>query len=172
MKRQFTFLAVALTVAALSLAGCSEPQQSTTEPNNTPVVVQTVETIDTTNDTATPPAATPPPGADENTDSTVAQVGFGKKGHYDSNDYISTTVGARFRAEEAITLSLVVNAMQQYKALHGAFPKTHDEFMSEIVKLNNIRLPELNEGEEYLYDPELAAETGGKESLRILTPKK
>ncbi len=171
MKRQSTPLAVALTTT-LALAGCSEPEQTKTAPNNAPVVVQTVETVDTTSGTPTPPPPPLPPGADENTDSTVAQVGFGKKGHYGSNGYISTTVGARFRAEESITLSLVTNAMQQYKALNGAYPKTHDEFMAEIVKLNNIRLPELNDGEEYLYDPALAAETSGKESLRILTPKK
>ena len=43
--------------------------------------------------------------------------------------------------------------MQTYKALHDGAPKTHDEFMKEIIQAAEIRLPELPAGDRYIYDP-------------------
>ncbi len=45
-------------------------------------------------------------------------------------------------------------ALQLYKAEHGRGPKTHEEFMAEIIEKNLIQLPELKAGYRYVYDPE------------------
>ena len=44
--------------------------------------------------------------------------------------------------------------MQLYKALHDNHgPKTHDEFMKDIIKEGGIQLPALRPGDHYIYDP-------------------
>jgi len=50
-----------------------------------------------------------------------------------------------------------------YKALHGHAPKTHDEFMMQIIQAGAIKLPELKEGCRYEYNPE-------KETLEVVNP--
>ena len=45
--------------------------------------------------------------------------------------------------------------MQLYKAgNNNQLPKTHDEFMEKIVVANGIELPQLPEGERYVFDPQ------------------
>jgi hypothetical protein len=46
--------------------------------------------------------------------------------------------------------------MRLYNGSHGTNPKTHEEFMSQIIEANNIQLPDLPSGQEYVYDPEKA----------------
>jgi len=52
----------------------------------------------------------------------------------------------------------VFDAIEQmielYKVVHGSYPQTHEEFFSDIVQINQVRLPELGEGFEYVYNPE------------------
>jgi hypothetical protein len=78
--------------------------------------------------------------------------------------YLPTVVRARFRAEERINLSNAIYALKLYKAQHGRGPKTHDEYMEEVIKANRIELPELPPGQSYVYDPEteqlMVEETG------------
>ena len=47
-------------------------------------------------------------------------MGFGKKGHYDSQDYISVVVGSQFRAIERLTLTRIVSAMLPFKSIRAA----------------------------------------------------
>jgi len=48
----------------------------------------------------------------------------------------------------------VPHALQLYEASNGAAPKTHDEFMENVIKANQIKLPVLPPGHKYVYDPE------------------
>ena len=44
--------------------------------------------------------------------------------------------------------------MRIYKALHDRHgPKTHEEFMKDIIQENQIVLPAVRPGDRYLYDP-------------------
>ena len=43
-------------------------------------------------------------------------------------------------------------AVRDFKTLNERFPKTQQEFMTEIIEKNGIRLPELPPGDEYVYD--------------------
>ena len=65
----------------------------------------------------------------------------------------------------------ITNAMQQYKAIHGAYPKTEEVFFKEIIDAGGITLPDLPAGQKFGYAPELAAETSAEQSLTILKPK-
>ena len=44
--------------------------------------------------------------------------------------------------------------MNLYKGEHGELPKTHDDFMRDIVQANNINLPELPDDSKYVYLPD------------------
>ena len=68
--------------------------------------------------------------------------------------YLATVLSARFRAEHKLILIQVEHAMNLYNGLHGHYPKSHDEFMTNVIQANSLQLPELDEGFEYLYDPD------------------
>jgi hypothetical protein len=68
--------------------------------------------------------------------------------------YAGAVFGARFWAEHQMIINNIKHALDLYNAEHGNYPKTHEEFMEKIIATNQIALPELDEGQEYLYDPE------------------
>lgn len=113
----------------------------------------------------------PSSGEAENTESKVAEPGVGKKGRYNSNDYVSTVVGAYFGIQEKLAFDLAKSHLQRYKTIHGDYPKTHEEYMEKIIAANNVQLPELKKGEEYYYDYESAKRTRGDEALFVVSPK-
>lgn len=82
-----------------------------------------------------------------------AEVGMGEKGHYGTG-VLTTPLDIRWRADERMTLNKIEYGMKMYKGEHGYAPKTHKEFMDKIIKDGMIKLPELPEGEQYLYDPQ------------------
>ena len=61
---------------------------------------------------------------------------------------------ARQPVIEKVTKLNIVHAVRLYEATNGAFPKDHDEFMTGIIKANNIHLPQLGGGWKYQYDVE------------------
>lgn len=84
------------------------------------------------------------------------QAKDGKKGKLSrqAGGYLGAVASARFTAVNQMTINLYTHALQLYNAEKGHYPKTHEEFMEKIIKYNHIQLPELEEGDEYLYDPE------------------
>ncbi|MGY8748421.1 MAG: hypothetical protein ACKVHR_10245 [Pirellulales bacterium] len=68
-----------------------------------------------------------------------------------ANPYAS--VGAYGFAVAEISKQAVTRALQLFKAEHGRMPKDYDEFMSQIIKRNNIQLPVLPGKRRYQYDP-------------------
>jgi hypothetical protein len=86
-----------------------------------------------------------------------AQVGVGKKGEgYGEMVPYLKPAATYWKIKEKIVFEIAIpKTMQLYEALHGRKPKSHEEFMEEIVKKNKIKLPELKDGLEYQYDPEL-----------------
>ena len=138
-----------------------EPEPPAPPVGNNPAETSNPDESDrTSTDTATN-------NASDNTESTTARVGFGAKGHYDSNDYISVVVSSQFRIEERITLLNIKKAMQIYRQIHGGYPKTGEVFFKEIIEENGIALPVLPSGQMYGYDPD-----NPEEPLLILKPKK
>ena len=48
----------------------------------------------------------------------------------------------------------IEHAVNLFNASEGRYPNSHEEFMTRIVKENNMRLPVLQPGMEYQYDVE------------------
>ena len=83
-----------------------------------------------------------------------ADVGVGEKGHDYPTGPISTPIQTLFRSQERIVFDIEIpHAMQIYKAEHDHAPQTEKEFMEEIVRANQIKLPQLPPGRRYVYDP-------------------
>ena len=61
---------------------------------------------------------------------------------------------ARFYAEHEMVINSYTHALNLFWGMEGRYPKTHEEFMEKIIKANNLKLPELEAGDEYIYDPE------------------
>ena len=55
-------------------------------------------------------------------------------------------------AAEKVTKLAIEHHLNIYNALHGHYPKDHDEFVREIIKKNNLQLPKLPYGNTYEYD--------------------
>lgn len=66
----------------------------------------------------------------------------------------SRALSVRFTIEQKYIIANKDRALQLYQAEHGEFPKSHEEFMEKIIRPNNIQLPALEPGYEYLYKPE------------------
>lgn len=157
-------------VVLVSLSGCEEPASSSSAPPSSAprsapspsrAPSPTDDSSETDADAAT--AAGDFSGADD-VERQVAEVGVGKKGRNYGGGVVSEPIRAMFRTEQRMQLLQVNQAMQLYKASNGYHPKSHDIFWKEIIEANSIQLPELPEGERYVYDPEL-------EELMVERPK-
>ena len=95
-----------------------------------------------------------------------AQKGVGVKGRsLDQHEGLFVTPAkAYFTVRERAVFEIQIpEALKLYKATHGNGPKSHEEFMAQIVDANQIHLPELPAGQRYVYDPE-------KEELMVERP--
>ena len=94
------------------------------------------------------------------TEPRVAETGVGKQGQSLENEsgvgkMISQPVTELFKFKQKTVFEIQIpQAMNLYKALNGEFPNSHEKFMSEIIKKNQIKLPELPEGQVYKYHPD------------------
>ena len=68
--------------------------------------------------------------------------------------YLSTTLRAGIVAEQKLNLYQVQHALNLYNAQHGHNPRSHEEFMKEIIEFNGIPLEPLEEPYEYWYNAE------------------
>ena len=67
---------------------------------------------------------------------------------------ISTPAKIYLRIPDKLVFEQVKQALGLYRAANGDFPKTQEEFMSEVITANNLKLPELPPGSSYVYRPE------------------
>ena len=85
-----------------------------------------------------------------------AEAGVGKEGQIigDKEGFLRTPAKALFTAKQKLAFMQVQQALNLYDAEHGYKPKSHEEFMEKIIDFNNIPLPELPEGQTYIWDAE------------------
>ena len=93
------------------------------------------------------------------TERVEAKTGVAKSGRrLDNPDLVGPIVAparAFFRTKERMVFDIQIpQALSLYKASNGKFPETHEDFMTQIVKANRIKLPELPAGHRYEFDPE------------------
>jgi hypothetical protein len=92
-----------------------------------------------------------------------AEKGVGAKGRGYGTGVIATPAASYWVMRERIAFDQIVHSMNLFKASEGRAPKSHEEFMQRIIKENHIPLPQLPEGERYMYDPKT-------ELLMVLKP--
>ena len=151
MKRKIAAYFAAIIAGAL-MSGCGEWKKPLPAPKPSPQAAPHVELA--------PEPAAPP-------QQVKAAVGVGAKGHYDGVGPVVTPIHAYFAAKERVVFEIQIpKTMQIYKAEHDNHgPKTHEQFMKEIIQEGMIKLPELPAGDRYIYDPvkeELMVEKGGR----------
>lgn len=56
------------------------------------------------------------------------------------------------KARVEIPMLAIEHALNLYNAAEGRFPQSHEEFMTQIIEANNIRLPTLPSELQYQYD--------------------
>lgn len=157
-SKLFSLIAVVLPLAI----GCEVPEVEDTQmstsappanvavqqPASTPATEPVEEVPQPTTGPNEPPAATDTPR-----EVTALDPTRGKKSRA-AGGYLGAVAGARFYAEHALIFDQVKQALNLYWGEHGEYPKSHEEFMEKIIKYNQLQLPALDPGVEYLYDPE------------------
>ena len=93
----------------------------------------------------------------QETELVKAEAGVGKEGQKlkGKEGVFVTPAKALFNTKQRVAFEFKIEpALRLYEAEKGHRPKTHKEFMEKIIKFNQIELPELPSGQEYIYDPE------------------
>jgi len=68
---------------------------------------------------------------------------------------ITTPAKVYLRVPDRVAFEIQIpSAMNLYRAEHDGFPKSHEQFMKDIVEANQIKLPELPPDSKYVYKPE------------------
>ena len=84
----------------------------------------------------------------------VAKPTHGKRGQGYGGGFVTEPVRQYFLTQHRIAFLQVENAVKMFKGVNGRMPNSHEEYMEKIIEENGITLPELQNGEEYFYDPE------------------
>lgn len=142
-----------LSLAALTalLVGCEVPELDVPESNPAPSPPAKQQAAE--QETAAPTGPQQPsPVVSEPRAVTAKDPKKGKKMRA-AGGYLGAVGAARFYAEHSLIFDNIKHTLDLYYAEHGEYPKTQDEFMKKIIQANQIKLPELDEGVEYFYDP-------------------
>ncbi len=73
-------------------------------------------------------------------------------GKIQASDPITAPLSAYGPALERLMTTQIAHAVNLFQATEGRYPESHEEFMTRIIKENNIRLPVLPGGKKYQYD--------------------
>lgn len=69
-----------------------------------------------------------------------------------ATDPITAPTSAYGPMLERISKTTIAHALNLFNATEGRYPNSYDEFMTRIIKENNIQLPVLPGGKKYQYD--------------------
>lgn len=132
MKRCSTF--ALLCISVFLFAGCDAQQadQAETKPKPKPIFGQTTQDI----------GEFDPAAGEEVSDGKVKL------------NLVTGAAGAYGPLVQKVSNIAVVKALNFFNAAEGRYPKDHEEFMTEVIKKNNIRLAMLPHGSVYKYDVE------------------
>jgi hypothetical protein len=136
----------------------TEPQPADSQQAATPTESEAAPAAPPPNTTAAEDAVTVgTPSGDPNVETVAAKRGVGKTGRYEGSGMVVTPIKAYFLTKQRTELEIKIpHALNLYKAEHGHFPKTLEDFMRDIIEFNQVKLPELPAGHRYVYK----AETG------------
>ena len=135
-----------LSLLLILSIGCEIPEIEIDEDRPAPTAEQATRDLSTQAET---PTAIEP---EKPREFTAKDPKRGKKSRA-VGGYSGAVFGARFSAEHRMIINQIEQAKNLYKAEQGNYPKTEKDFWENIIKANQIQLPEWEEGEEYFYDP-------------------
>ncbi len=164
----FTACVAVLTLCAISLTGCDLAKPKNPMPPTPPAPTVPEPKVEE-------PVIEEPkveePVAETATETVQIEQGFTGKGQYGQGggekpmDIITVPVGTLFTTRERMFLMQLKHTEDLYKANNdNQMPKTHEEYMEKIIKEGGLTLPQLPDGQEYVYDPE-------DQQLKIRKPK-
>jgi hypothetical protein len=131
-----------LTALALVSAGCNEGGPPVAAPPAAAPV------------TGGPPTLTPPPAAPVQVTASEDHTKKGIAGNEMGKGILATPARVYLRIPDRVLFLNLENTMKLYKGEHGALPKTHEDFMRDIVEAYSIKLPELPDDSHYIYVPD------------------
>lgn len=162
-------------IVVVALIGCSGQQAETpvspetpsvpspavdpapeSEPASEAVAEPAEESPDQPDLTAAPEEGLPPDDEPQ-TERVEARAGVGAKGRSldPHQGLVVTPARTYFTARERLVFEAQVpHALKMYEATHGQAPRTHEEFMAQVIEANQISLPDLPPDRRYVYDPE------------------
>jgi hypothetical protein len=104
--------------------------------------------------TVPPTIAPQPPAVDMERVKAEKGVGIAGRSLDPHEGPIVTPAKTLFTVRERAVFEIQIpGALRLFKASNGQGPKSHDEFMAQIIQANQIQLPELPPGQRYVYDP-------------------
>ena len=115
-----------------------------------------------TSDRATNPAAGNPSAAQPPVAAT--QDNTGRKGRDYGGGIITQPIASYFRAQDRLNLDFIKHSLNLYKELNDGLPKSHEEFVQQILVPGNLKLPEAA-------DPEYLVRYSPETGWLILVPK-
>jgi hypothetical protein len=136
-----------LVLVSVTAVGCM-PQPMAKKQSDAPATPATPAPVEVTvaDGSVTAPA----------TETVEAKAGVAKQGRSLDNEsgIVVEPVKQLFAFKEKSVFDFQIKpALDLYKATNGKGPQTHEEFMEQIIKANNLQLPELPAGQRYVYDP-------------------
>ncbi len=153
MSTQQTLLLLALS---LPVCGCEVPEldppaTTSTQTDETDQAAATEKKDEPIDMSGVPHE--PPPVTSQPRDFQAKDGKKGKKSRSGGGS-LGAILSTKFTAVNKLTKIQYTQAMNFYLAGKGHYPKTHEEFMEKIIKFNKVKLPKLESGVEYIYDPE------------------
>ena len=138
------YTSIAIFCFSLTLIGCGSPEETTDNPETPEIEEPNVEIPEV------------------ETEQVKAEAGVGKEGASLQNEtgiggVIAEPAKQFFNVKQRAVFEFQIpQAVQLFAATNGRKPNSHDEFMEKIIQANQIQLPELKEGQKYVYNPETA----------------
>jgi hypothetical protein len=142
------------SLAVVASAGCEEPRHVN---RPTPTVATPAEATPTA-ETAPPPERAHGEILGQRTQDIRPSTPEASKGtvvaesRITSRDPITLSGNAYVVAIGRTSMGNIKHAIDLYQAENGRYPANYDEFMTQIIKANNIALPVLPGYQEYFYD--------------------
>ena len=88
----------------------------------------------------------------ERVEATADTVGTKGKGY--GGGIITEPIHQYFRLQDKLKLDQIEYGLKLYHAEHGRYPATMQEFVDQILTPQQVKLPELPPGREFVYDPQ------------------
>jgi len=144
-------------LCSLFVSGCDLAQPQRQEQGVQPVVQDDPQPVEVPGGVPVEQHA-PPQDAEDETVLVRAAPGMTGRGNYASATannpmgIITVPVSQYFRVQDRLVLQQIEHAINLFRATHDRLPASQEEFMTDIIRANNIALPRLPDGHTYVYE--------------------